>query len=96
MGSNFANEMADGTLERLGIELTLEVQMELHLQSNFYPPIPTSMAKPCVEAIEAWLSDDYERLIELPAPIKWRGQNTAPASAIVEQHRLHAWIDSEM
>lgn len=92
MGSNFAHEMASGELDFLG--LSLEAQMEIHLRSNFYPPIPISMAKPCVEAIEAYWEDDYERLIELPSPIQWRGQDTAPASAIIDQHRLYDWTVS--
>ena len=30
--------------------------------------------------------------IDLPAPITWRDQNQAPASAIVEAHHLDAWL----
>jgi hypothetical protein len=31
----------------------------------------------------------------LPDGITWRGQKSAPAHAIVEGHRLHAWIKDE-
>jgi hypothetical protein len=65
----------------------------MHLQANHYPPVPKSMVKPCVEAIDAvndlglWNLD-----IELPEGISWRGLTTAPASAIIEAHHLDAWI----
>ena len=93
MGSNLANEMADGTLTDLGIYLDMETQMSIHLQNNHYPPVPTSMVKPCIEAIDAvndlglWDAD-----IELPEGVSWKGSNYAPAHAIIEAHHLHAWI----
>ena len=93
MGSNMAIEMADGTLDELGIHLDMEQQIAIHLSANHYPPVPKSMVKPCIEAIDAvndlglWNAD-----IELPEGISWRGNNTAPASAIIEAHHLDAWI----
>ncbi len=45
-----------------------------------------------LDAIDAYYDEDYDRLITLPAPITWRDQNTAPASAIVEAHHLDAWL----
>jgi hypothetical protein len=91
MGSNFANDLI--TLGDLGIALDIESQIGMHLQANHYPPVPKSMVKPCVEAIDAvndlglWNLD-----IELPEGISWRGLTTAPASAIIEAHHLDAWI----
>ena len=94
MGANFANEMASGELDFLG--LSLEGQIEIHLISNFFPPIPPSMTIPCVQAIEAYWEDDHYREIELPHPIRYKGLTTAPAYAIIEQHKLDAWtIDSD-
>jgi hypothetical protein len=93
MGSNFATEMADGTLDELGIHLDIETQIDIHLSANHYPPVPKSMVKPCIEAIDA-VNDlglwDLE--IELPEPITWRGLPSAPAHAIIEAHHLDAWI----
>ena len=88
MGSNFATELADEEL--LGLDL--ETSIAIHLQANHYPPVPTSMVEPCIAAIDAYHDEDYQRLIELPEPITWRDQNTAPASAIVEAHHLDAWL----
>jgi hypothetical protein len=87
MGSNLAYELADGLLD-----LDLETQIGIHLQGNHYPPVPKSMIQPCIDAIDAYHDEDYNRLIVLPAPITWRNKNTAPASAIVEAHHLEAWL----
>jgi hypothetical protein len=93
MGSNMANEMASGVLEDMGIHLTIEQQIGIHLSSNHYPPVPSSMVKPCIEAIDAvndlglWDAD-----IELPEGVSWKGSNYAPAHAIIEAHHLDAWL----
>ena len=87
MGSNMAYELADGLLD-----LDLETQIGYHLRGNHYPPVPLSMVEPCIDAIDAYHDEDYKRLITLPAPITWRGKDTAPASAIVEAHHLDAWL----
>ena len=93
MGSNMATEMADGTLDSLGIHLDIETQIGIHLSSNHYPPVPSSMVKPCIEAIDA-VNDLglWNALIQLPEGVSWRGSNMAPAHAIIEAHHLDAWI----
>ena len=93
MGNNFATEMADGTLADLGIMMTIEEQIGMHLRGNHYPPVPLSMVKPCVEAIDAVNDAGLWNLeIELPEGISWRGLTSAPAHAIIEAHHLSAWI----
>ncbi|NBP00648.1 MAG: hypothetical protein EBU90_11070 [Proteobacteria bacterium] len=87
MGSNFATELAE-----LDLGLSLEDSIAIHLSANHYPPVPRSMVQPCIDAIDAYYDEDYERLIDLPSPITWRDKNTAPASAIVEAHHLEAWL----
>ena len=93
MGSNFATEMADGTLDDLGIHLDLETQIGIHLSSNHYPPVPKFMVPVCIEAIDA-VNDlglwDLE--IPLPEGVIYKGLTTAPAWAIIEQHHLNAWL----
>jgi hypothetical protein len=79
----------------LSNELDLEVAIGYHLQGNHYPPVPLSMVEPCIEAIDAFYDEDYNREIALPEGISWRGQVTAPASAIIEQHHLDAWLPEE-
>jgi hypothetical protein len=93
MGSNMATEMADGTLEDLGIHLDIETQIGIHLASNHYPPIPSIMIEPCIEAIDA-VNDlglwDLE--IPLPEGVLWRGLTSAPAHALISNHHLEAWL----
>lgn len=87
MGWNFANDLA------LADNLGIEQQIEIHLKSNHYPPIPNIMVQPCVEAIDAvndlglWGAE-----IPLPEGVTYKGLTTAPASAIIEQHHLEAWL----
>ena len=73
--------------------MDLDLGLTVHLTSNHYPPVPVSMVQACKDAINAYWEEDYDRLIELPAPITWRGEEKAPARAIVEAHHLDQWVD---
>ena len=84
MGSLQAAEMAE--------MLSIEDGISWHLKFNHYPPVPSSMVQPCLDAIEACLDEDYERLIHLNGSF-WRGNDSAPAYAIVEGHHLQSWIE---
>jgi hypothetical protein len=87
--------MGYNTALDLSNELDLEVALGYHLQGNHYPPVPLSMVGPCIEAIDAFYDEDYNREIALPEGVLWRGQVTAPASAIVDAHHLNAWLPEE-
>ncbi len=87
MGNNFATELADNDL----FDLDLETQIGIHLSSNHYPPVPSSMIAPCIEAIDAYHNDNSDLLIDLPDGILWRGETSAPAYSIIEAHHLGAW-----
>ena len=87
MGSLQAHEMA-----RLA---DFDTALRWHLSSNHYPPIPLSMLAPCKAAIAAYQGADYTREILLPAGVAYRGCATSPASAIVEQHHLAAFLEQE-
>lgn len=86
MGSMHAEEYASmkGKQKDLGLLA--------HLQSNLYPPVPSSMLGPSKRAISAVNRGKHDSNIRLPEGITWRGKKSAPAHAIVEGHRLHAWI----
>jgi hypothetical protein len=88
MGRMTAMEIAE-------TELTLEDQITWHLRSNSFPPIPKSMVKPCIEAIDAANEGSWEKLISLPEGTGYRGLTVAPAHAIVETHHLETWITNE-
>ena len=73
-----------------------EFAIRLHLLSNHYPPVPSSMVEPCVKAIDiANSGQSWDTMIDLPEPIKWKGVSQAPASALIEAHHLDAWLEGE-
>ena len=80
------------TMEINLMDLTLEDKVGMHLRGNLYPPVPLSMVQPCVDAINAYDNEDYHAEIQLPEGVEWRGSNYAPASAIVEGHRLDGFL----
>lgn len=84
--------MGNTTAQELATILDLNSAIAMHLQANHYPPVPTSMVQPCIDAIDAYHDEDYQREIELPEGVSWRGNTTAPASALVEAHHLDAWL----
>ena len=51
------------------------------------------MVAPSKRAINAVNKGNHDAKIKLPDGITWRGQKHAPAHAIVEGHRLDAWIN---
>lgn len=87
MGSTLSRELAGGELG-----LDLRAQITLQLRNNHYPPVPHSMVDPCMDAIVAYNDGDTDLPIALPSPITWRGQDHAPAHAIIEAHHLSDWI----
>lgn len=76
--------------------VSLDAGLAYHLQANHYPPVPVAMVDACIAAIDAYYDEDYQREIELPAGVLWRGQTSCPASAIAEAHHLDAWLPHDM
>jgi hypothetical protein len=77
------------------LDAPLKEQIEIHLISNFYPPIPRFMAQTCVDALNAYWEEDTDRMIDMPKGVSYKGSTSAPAWAIVEQHRLWPWLQEE-
>jgi hypothetical protein len=77
------------------LDIDLKQQIEIHLVSNFYPPIPRFMAQICVDALNAYWEKDTNRMINMPKGVLYRGSTSAPAWAVVEQHRLSPWLNKE-
>ena len=88
MGSNLSEDLANTDLG-----LSLYDSIAIQLRGNHYPPVPLSMVDPCIEAIVACNDEMQDKLIKLPDGITWRGEDSAPAYAIVEGHHLEAWLD---
>jgi hypothetical protein len=89
MGSNFATDLAEN------IDISLEQAIGYHLQGNHYPPVPLSMVAPCIEAIDAYHENDAMRQIAMPDGVFYKGNTTAPAWAIIEQHHLDFWLPQD-
>jgi hypothetical protein len=53
------------------------------------------MVQPCIEAIDAYYDEDYDRMIEMPQGVSYKGNTHAPAWAIIEQHHLSFWLPEE-
>jgi hypothetical protein len=97
MGSLHAQEFASLVQEE---EISLRQALTYQLRSNHYPPVPLSMIDPCIAAIDIvqrsqWGDAESSERVELPAGILYRGEDSAPAWAIVEQHHLSAFIEWE-
>ncbi len=88
MGSQLAQEISE-------FDMPLRNQIEIHLVSNFYPPIPRFMAQTCVDALNAYWEEETDRMIDMPHGVSYKGSTSAPAWAIVEQHRLWPWLQEE-
>lgn len=86
MGNRQAMDMAAS-------DISLEVQIEWHLTSNHYPPVPSAMVKPCIDAINSYNTDYEDDEILLPDGITFKGYSHAPALEIIESHHLGAWLD---
>jgi hypothetical protein len=90
MGSIYAEGLTE-------IGLSLEDQIMVHLTSNHYPPVPKIMVPACIEAIDKANEGEWDAEITLPEGVSWKGETTAPVSAMVEQHHLEFWIiESEL
>ena len=89
MGNNLATDLAEN------IDISLEQAIGYHLQGNHYPPVPLSMVQPCIEAIDAYHDFDAMREIEMPEGVLYKGNTTAPAWAIIQQHHLDAWLPQD-
>jgi len=90
MGDLAARDMA-AVGEDLGV--SLEQQIGWHLQCNHFPPAPERMVPVCIEAIRLGNLGNWDKEIQLPEGVSFRGRNTTPVSTIVEQLHLDAWID---
>ena len=89
MGNNTALDLATN------LDLSLEQAIGYHLRGNHYPPVPLSMVKPCIEAIDAYHDNDAMRQIAMPDGVFYKGMSHAPAYAIIEQHHLDPWLPQD-
>jgi len=91
MGNMTARELAFLGNEEAGLETALS----WHLTSNHFPPVPTTMVQPCVEAINNANAGEWDKMVQLPDGVGYRGMTSAPTHAIVEQHHLESFLDDD-
>lgn len=84
----YADAVAEGTV-------TLEVALAAHLQSNHYPPLPTSLVAACIAALEAAADDDWGRLVALPDGLQLRDRDAVPADELIEAAHLSAFLQAD-
>jgi len=74
-------------------QVSLSAAIHWHLRSNHFPPVPLPMVPVAVAAVEA-LSEDDDRLIDLPTGVEFRdGRTSVEASVIAESFRLWTFIE---
>jgi hypothetical protein len=71
--------------------LALSAAIHWHLVANHYPAVPETMAQPCIAAVEAVQDGFFDRLIDLPDGVLYRGQGFATAREIFEGFHLDAF-----
>ena len=81
-----------GVIGMLENGMDIQRTMEWHLQSNHYPPVPSTMAEPCFEAIDHYNAEDYDAEVKLPYGVTFRGKEVAPAWQIIQTFHLEAFL----
>ena len=82
---------------RLALEDMLEQGLDIeralawHLNSNHFPPIGI-VFDAAVEAIAAGMELDWDRPIELPEGVSWRGQTSVPAGVAIDAWHLDGFL----
>lgn len=71
--------------------LTVDQQLEWHLQYNHFPPVTQSMVPFCREAIELVAGDEGETTILVG---DGGSEEEIAASKIVEDLHLESWVDA--
>lgn len=91
MGLNTAMGFSEASQDGL---IDLPRAIEYHLSYNHYPPVPSIMLDACIQAIDLANEADYEALVRLPDGVTWRGEDSAPAWAIIDSHHLEVFVSA--
>jgi hypothetical protein len=70
----------------------LDTGLTWHATGNHYPPLPTTLV-PVWKEVILWINDgnDSQQEFALPSGISYKGFNSAPAYAIIENYHLESW-----
>lgn len=92
MGSIFAMDLA----EQAKTKIQLEVAVRRHLLYNHYPPVPSSMAGPCMRAIEYANRGEFGKRVRLPEGILFKEKyHTAPVWDVIKAHHLEFFLEQD-
>ena len=69
--------------------------LERHLTTSHYPPIPLKMVPICLEALKAAETKDWDRIISLPEGVIFEGRVHATANEIIAGHHLEKWLPED-
>lgn len=83
MGYNTARDFA-------AFAPSLEVALAAHFASNCFPPVPRALVGPAIEALDATVDGEHDRIIAVP-----QGFGSAPASEFINRLHLHAFLPDE-
>ena len=90
MGSMQVMEMAEQVKEG---SVDLETAVRWQLEYNSYPPIPLCMIEPCVAAIENAKVGEWDKLVDLPEGVLYKGRHQATVEQVVTGHHLGVFVD---
>lgn len=90
-----------GTMTALGYkemvdegQMSLENALTIHLRSNHYPPIPSSMIRPCMRAIEKANRGEWNKKVRLPEGVEHRVYGRlVPVHELVNHAHLDTFLD---
>lgn len=78
--------------QEMGELLEIRQALSWHLTSNHFPPVPTIMIDPCLEAIANANDGEWDKMVSLPEGVGYKGLTVAPTEAIIEQHHLYSFL----
>lgn len=69
--------------------------LERHLTTSHYPPIPLKMVRVCMDALDAVETKDWDRIIKLPDGVLFEGREYATANEVIAGHHLEKWLPED-
>ena len=77
-------------------QMSLENALAIHLRSNHYPPIPTSMIRPCMRAIKKANRGEWDKRVRLPKGISHKIYGSfVPVHEVIREVHLETFLDLE-
>lgn len=92
MGSMNAIGMADAVGDG---QISLHAALSYHLTCNHFPGLPSAWVPFAIEAMSAYIDEDFDRMITLPAAAPFAKQ-TKSVSEIVDHMHLYPFVEQMM